>query len=341
MIKIDVALDLSYGDSGKGKIVHSLLTKEKYTHVMRFSGGQNAGHTIYHNNKKFITHMVPAGIFYGIQSVIGTGCVFNVNKLQEEIEYLEENGIKNIQNLLKISNDAHIIMDKHILEDSRDTVIGTTKTGNGPCICDRYSRKGLRAKDVLNENLFFKDMLINSYEEFYGQKERTILMEGSQGHFLDIFLGDYPYVTSSHCGIGSVLLNGFGVKHIRNVYGVAKVYETYVGAKQFQPDNKDKELFEKIVELGQEFGATTGRKRQINWLNLSKLVEAIEMNSINHMVILNKIDILEKLNVWKLYYRNNLLTFFCKNSFIDFIQKEIQKHNPELKVVFSDNPYDI
>jgi len=74
----DVVVGLSYGDEGKGKVTHHLLKTGDYTHCIRYNGGCNAGHTIYHNNKKFITHHIPAGVFFGVKSiwiVTGKQCV--------------------------------------------------------------------------------------------------------------------------------------------------------------------------------------------------------------------------------------------------------------------------
>ena len=84
-IKIDVVVDLAHGDSGKGKVSHALMAKCDYTHCLRFNGGGNAGHTIYHEGKKFVTHLIPSGVFHGIRSVIGPGCVARTTKLLEEI----------------------------------------------------------------------------------------------------------------------------------------------------------------------------------------------------------------------------------------------------------------
>lgn len=77
---------------------------------------------------------------------------------------------------------------------------------------------------------------MDMYEEFYNSNmQPVILAEGAQSFNLDIDWGDYPYVTSSHCGIGGLLNNGFSHKHVRNVYGVVKAYDTYVGAKHSSP----------------------------------------------------------------------------------------------------------
>jgi adenylosuccinate synthase len=285
----DVIVDLQAGDTGKGKVAHALCKNSDYTHVVRYNGGGNAGHTIYHNNRKIVTHFVPCGVLYGIKSIIGPGCVVNIDKLTKEIAELELNGIEVMGNLF-IDKRVHIITDEHLSEDSQDTEIGTTKTGNGPCYRDKYYRKGLRAEN----EAFIAPMLIDIYEEFHNENEVTILFEGAQGFELDIDWGDYPYVTSSHCTIGSAILNGVPPQKIRNVYGVAKAYRTYVGAKLFEGVS---EHFEKIRQEGNEFGATTGRPRQINWIDINDLQKAININGVN-ILIINKIDILESVGVF-------------------------------------------
>jgi len=331
-MKIDVVLGLSYGDEGKGKVCHSLLEKNKYTHVLRFNGGANAGHTIYHNGKKLVTHLIPSGVFYGIKSIIGPGCVVDVYKFFKELEYLEENGI-NTKGLVFIAKNAHLVQEIHVDEDSTETDIGTTRTGNGPCYRDKYARNGIRAEQYDKLDPY----LIDIYEEFYGSNNRgiRILAEGAQAFHLDIDWGDYPYVTSSHCGIGSLLLNGFNHKHIRNVYGIIKAYDTYVGAKDFQPDD---EIFKRIQEEGQEFGATTGRKRQCNWLNWNNIDKSIRMNGVNHLVI-NKLDILDKLDVWNVYYKDRVLDLKNKKNFENWICEKASELN--VKIYFSYNPYDV
>ena len=77
----DIVVGLQHGDEAKGKVTHHLCKDGDYTHVLRFNGGGNAGHTIYHNGRKFVTHYIPAGVFYGITSVIGSGCVLNVTDI--------------------------------------------------------------------------------------------------------------------------------------------------------------------------------------------------------------------------------------------------------------------
>ena len=86
----DIIVDLQYGDCGKGKITHHLLKSGEYTHCIRYNGGCNAGHTIYHNGIKFVTHHLPAGCFFGVKSIIGPGCVVNIDQFFDEIRELGE-----------------------------------------------------------------------------------------------------------------------------------------------------------------------------------------------------------------------------------------------------------
>lgn len=299
----DIVVDLQYGDCGKGKVAHDLCRKNKYTHVVRYNGGCNAGHTIYHKGKKFITHHIPCGVFYGIKSIIGPGCVVHVDTFLKEIQELEEAGIP-ASKLVHIASNAHLITDFHRIEDSKDTEIGTTKRGNGPAYRDKYSRKGVRAL----EDPRLEKYIISMYHELYeneAYKEIKILFEGAQGFGLDPDWGDYPYVTSSHCTVGSAILNGVPPSAIRNVWGVAKIYETYVGAKNFEGPE---DVFEEIREIGQEYGSTTGRPRQVNWLDFDMLKMASRINGVNNLVF-NKMDVLDSVQRWCVYDGPNIYEF--------------------------------
>lgn len=325
-----VIVDLQAGDTGKGKVAHSLAKSGQYTHVIRYNGGGNAGHTVYHNGKKVVTHFIPVGVLYGIKSIIGPGCVIDPIKLEAEIKELESLGFKVKDNLF-IDKRVHIITPKHKKEDSKDKFIGTTKTGNGPAYRDKYGRKGIRCGDKLEFNV------IDIYEELHGINLTKILFEGAQGFELDIDWGDYPYVTSSHCTVGSAILNGVPPQKITKVYGVAKAYRTYVGNKQFETPS---ESFNKIRELGQEYGATTGRPRQINWLNVDDLVKAANINGVTDLII-NKLDILEQVEI-NAYVNRVLLPYSDVNAFKTHISNYITRHCPTIKnITFSTTPFDI
>ncbi len=330
MVTVDVIVGIQHGDEGKGKVTHSLLSDGDYTHCIRYNGGCNAGHTIYHDGQKFVTHHIPAGVFFGVKSIIGPGCVVDINKFLNEINMLRKAGI-DVEDKVFIAKNAHIITEKHLWADSGEVSIGTTRTGNGPCYKEKYSRVGLRAED----NKILQPFLIDMYEEFYfHHPDAIVLCEGAQGFSLDIDWGGYPYVTSSHCTTAGALLNGFPPQSIRKVYGVAKAYETYVGARQFQPPGR---VFELIQHAGAEFGATTGRPRQCNWINLFDLQRAIHMNGVTDLIV-NKVDILEEVDHWAAYVGKTpegaCMTFQNREQFCDYIQHYFKN----LNVTFSSNP---
>jgi adenylosuccinate synthase len=327
----DVVVGLQFGDEGKGKVTHQLAKNGNYTHVVRYNGGCNAGHTIFHKGHKFVTHHIPCGVFFGIRSIIGPGCVINVKKLFDEIEYLEKSGIK-VRDLLKIASNAHIITDFHQAEDSKDTLIGTTRTGNGPAYRDKYARRGVRAIECVALEEFIIDMYTELHEnpEF---EEVCVLCEGAQGFGLDIDWGDYPFVTSSHCTTSGAISNGIPHTSIRDVWGVAKVYETYVGAKSFE--NDEKEIFGEIRDAGSEFGATTGRPRQVDWMTLEMLQRALKLNGVTK-AIFNKADILEKVGVWSVYSGMDEISFKSSDDMEAWLSGELEDYCDFL--VFSRSP---
>jgi len=325
---VDVVLGMAHGDEGKGKVTHHLLKSGEYTHCMRFNGGCNAGHTIYHNGEKHVTHAIPSGVFHGVTSIIGAGCVIDVPKLFQEIEELESSGI-DVRSHLKIAYNAHIITDESLAEDSTDTRIGTTRTGNGPTYRKKYGRRGVRADDIPELQPFLIDLM-----EKLHTKNPTILMEGAQGFRLDIDWGDYPYVTSSHCGISAALQNGISPRDLRDIWGVAKIYETYVGKKPFQPKGR---VFEAMQQVGEEYGATTGRQRQCNWMNVNQLRQAVAVNGVNKLIF-NKMDVLREIGQWKVLNPN--AQFESEEEIKEYLEFVFtRKHGAE--VFFSDTPHAI
>ena len=333
MTTSDIIVGLQYGDEGKGKVAHSLLGTGKYTHCVRYNGGCNAGHTIYHKGKKFVTHHLPAGIFYGIKSIIGPGCVLNPTKFFEELKNFEKTFGQPIDHLVKVASNVHVITAEHLEEDGKDETIGTTKSGNGPAYRDKYSRAGTRAADVAE----LSDYVVDFYKEIYENKEEVnILFEGAQGFGLDIDWGDYPYVTSSHCTSVGAVLNGVPLKSVRDVWGIAKAYETYVGKKNYQPADK---VFDIIQEVGQEFGATTGRVRQCNWMDMMLLTKSININGANKIVI-NKMDVLDEIEEWGARIGEETRTFDTRQEFMSFVGKYLEenvKHNIE-EIYYSCSP---
>lgn len=166
-----VVVGLQWGDEGKGKITDVLAEKSDY--VVRYQGGNNAGHTVYVGEDKFVLHLLPSGVLQCKgKCIIGNGVVVNPEAFFNEIEQIEKRGL-NTDHVF-ISSRAHIIMPYHILLDTYreefagSSQIGTTKRGIGPCYEDKISRTGIRAIDLLNpevlktkikENLNIKNVL--------------------------------------------------------------------------------------------------------------------------------------------------------------------------------------
>ncbi|TVX99939.1 adenylosuccinate synthase [Cohnella terricola] len=165
-----VVVGTQWGDEGKGKITDFLA--EKADVVARYQGGNNAGHTILIDNKKYKLTMVPSGIFNENKlCVIGNGMVINPAALVEEIQYIRDNGFSTDN--LKISDRAHVIMPYHLvldaLEEDRkaDNKIGTTRKGIGPAYMDKAARNGIRIADL---------MVAEAFEE----KARAVVAEKNQ-----------------------------------------------------------------------------------------------------------------------------------------------------------------
>ena len=152
-----VIIGTQWGDEGKGKIVD--LLSEHADYVVRFQGGNNAGHTMVVNGKTFISHLIPSGIIQGKKCFIGNGVVVDPFVLLEEIDYLASNQIDVSPEMLKISDRAHLIMPYHKAVDNAreekkgDKKIGTTGRGIGPCYEDKATRRGIRFCDLKDVDL--------------------------------------------------------------------------------------------------------------------------------------------------------------------------------------------
>jgi adenylosuccinate synthase len=165
--------------------------------------------------------------------------------------------------------------------------------------------------------------------------EGNILCEGAQSFWLDINYGDYPYVTSSETLPYSACSLGFSPKLIRDIIGVTKIYDTKSGVDPLFPESlwQDEEL-NMIIELGKEFGSTTGRKRIVNWLNLNKLIDAIKISGVTKLII-NKCDILEQMNTYKLYQNNSLYKFHTLEAMQSFIKSYLNYSFDNIEIIFS------
>lgn len=338
-----VVVGTQWGDEGKGKITDFL--SEKAEVVARYQGGNNAGHTIVFEGKKYKLHLIPSGIFYEDKiCVIGNGMVVNPVALVEELNYLHEHGISTKN--LKISNRAHVIMPYHIKLDGMEEAskgankIGTTGKGIGPAYMDKAARIGIRMADLLDAELFKEKLKRNleeknrllekvynsegfSFEEIYEEYRacadvirpyvtdtsvvlndaldagQRVLFEGAQGVMLDIDQGTYPFVTSSNPIAGGVCIGaGVGPTKINRVVGVAKAYTTRVGDGPFPTEIKDA-IGDRIREVGNEYGTTTGRPRRVGWFDSVVVRHARRVSGITDLSV-NCLDVLTGLETVKI-----------------------------------------
>ena len=153
-----VIIGTQWGDEGKGKIVDLLAARADV--VVRFQGGNNAGHTMVVNGEQFISHLVPSGILQGKTCLIGNGVVVDPAVLIEEMDYLDDKGIDVGAGRIKVSERAHLIMPYHQAVDlarenqKGDKKIGTTGRGIGPAYEDKATRRGVRFIDLLEPETF-------------------------------------------------------------------------------------------------------------------------------------------------------------------------------------------
>ncbi|MBM3269646.1 MAG: adenylosuccinate synthase [Candidatus Sericytochromatia bacterium] len=331
-----VVVGAQWGDEGKGKITD--LLAERADVVVRYAGGNNAGHTVIVGDRLLKLHLVPSGILYpGTLCVIGNGCVVDPPALLQELgdlaaQCLDTSG-------LRLSLLAHVIMPWHKILDGaeerrRAQKIGTTGKGIGPAYADKVARVGFRVMDLLHPTWFrgllaerlalINEVLAKVHDlppldpdevarEYlaYGErlapyatdvtlllhevmaKDDVILFEGAQGTLLDIDLGTYPFVTSSNAVAGGACTGaGVGPTAIDRVLGIAKAYATRVGGGPFPTELTDA-TGEKLREIGQEYGTTTGRPRRCGWFDAVAARFAARVNGLDALAI-TKLDVLDQ-----------------------------------------------
>jgi len=210
---VNLVIGTQWGDEGKGKIVDYYAKDADY--VVRFQGGNNAGHTIQVGDETYKLHLIPSGVIQGKIGVIGNGCVIDPEVLINELDSLTKKGIKP---KLRMSDRANIIMPYHKTLDGADEQylgakkIGTTKRGIGPCYSDKVARKGIRAIDLTDKEtlskkldmiLPIKQRLVDAYELEEKLDKKTILETYSKyGKRLKDF------ITSTHVELNKAVRTG-------------------------------------------------------------------------------------------------------------------------------------
>jgi adenylosuccinate synthase len=358
-MSVTAVVGAQWGDEGKGRIIDYLAQASDL--VIRFQGGDNAGHTIVNektqkaHNQKVILHLIPSGIFNPETTcVIGTGCVVNPDTLLKEIDALEAIGVSTAK--LYLSERAHIILPYHqaldSLKEQAKTQLGTTKKGIGPAYADKMARRGLRlgdlnhpdwlaerlrqALDIANRELAHFGAALFDFDDLMercrGWRDRlqtkivnvlpmvqeacladkAILLEGQLGVLRDIDWGIYPYATSSNPTPGYALVSaGLPVTTLKEVVGVVKAYSTAVGSGPFVTELHEKgeehHIGQFLRDVGQEYGATTGRPRRCGWLDGVALAYSSWLNGFTDLAVtkLDVLDGLEEIKICTAYRRPN------------------------------------
>lgn len=350
-----VIVGTQWGDEGKGKITDFLA--QNMDVVVRFQGGNNAGHTVVFNHKKHSLHLLPSGILNPkIMNIMANGMVINPKALVDELSKIQEYQ-------LIVSDRAHVVLPFHIeldkaKESSKGNLkIGTTHKGIGPTYTDKASRIGMRMSTFVSEKLMperLKSLIelknielvnhqikplsyeevLKEYREYANQirplvkdtsvylnqvieDDKLVLFEGAQGVLLCLDHGTYPYVTSSSPTAASVPLNTGIAPWL--IDGAIGVTKAYTTrvGEGPLPSEIYGELADQIRIKGNEFGTTTGRPRRIGWLDTVVLKHSKRVSGLSYLAI-TLLDVLTGLDTIKIVTNYNF-----NGTIIDSIPAEI------------------
>jgi len=314
-VPVTAIVGAQWGDEGKGKIT-DLLAQEADL-VIRFQGGNNAGHTVVNQHGTFKLHLVPSGIFNpNALCVLGPGTVVDLAFLCKELEQLERSGISTAN--LRVSDRAHLLLPWHVALDRlderevgrhgiqvyevkderrfRERVKRELETKNA--ILERFGDAPLDARAVADGVLAaaatLGDRVVDTLPlvEAALARDSRILLEGQLGAMRDLDWGIYPYVTSSNPLAGGASVGaGIPPRRITRVIGVVKAYSTAVGEGPF-PTELHGEEATALRERAHEYGATTGRPRRVGWFDAVAARHAHRLNSFTELAV-TKLDVLD------------------------------------------------
>jgi adenylosuccinate synthase len=273
-----------FGDEGKGKIVSYLAMKDNPVIAVRGGVGPNAGHTIEHHGKKYKVRMLPSAFLNpNTRLLIGPGVVLSLDVLLKEISEF------GTQDRSFVDYQCGIIEDSHRTADSQGRLkesIGSTGTGTGPANADRAMRTLKLAKEIDSLALYLDD--IPNAVNFALERKEQVIVEGTQGTFLSLWHGTYPYVTSKDVTASGICADvGIGPKSVDEVVIVFKSFVTRVGEGPLKNEISP----EKAVAKGwQEVGTVTGRQRRAAEFDFELAKRSIMLNSATQIAI-TKLDV--------------------------------------------------
>jgi adenylosuccinate synthase len=328
-----VIVGAQWGDEGKGKIV-DLLAQSSDVVCRYQGGPNAGHTIVRDGETFKLHHVPSGILYADKVCVVGAGCVLDPELLVEELDELEGRGISTaglrISGNAHLIMPWHVASDAASERRLGKLQIGTTRRGIGPAYADKAARLGIRVQDILDPKILKQKLdtalaeknrvldeplepedLGERMEDHAARLRRyvadtsllvdralragqRVLLEGAQGTLLDLDHGTYPFVTSSNPVAGAAATGiGIGPTRIDAVVGVAKAYVTRVGEGPF-PTEIDGPDQDRVRELGEEYGTTTGRERRCGWLDLVALRFAVRVNGMTSLA-LTKLDVLSDL----------------------------------------------
>ncbi len=274
-----------FGDTGKGKVISYLALKDKLDITARAGVGPNAGHTVIVKGKKYGLRMLPSAFMQETcRLLIGPGVLVNPEILLKEMKLTESASRVGVDPQCAIIEARHIEADKvgHLARDIR-----TTGTGTGPCNAERALRKAKLAREVRELEDYITDVPLEVNNAIDGGKQ--VLIEGTQGTYLSLFHGTYPYVTSKDVTASAACSDvGVGPTKVDDVIVVFKAFTTRVGAgplpNEISPAEAEKRGWT-------EYGTVTGRPRRASPFNFELAERAVMLNGATQAAV-TKIDVL-------------------------------------------------
>ncbi len=274
-----------FGDTGKGKIISYLSVKDKISVAARAGVGPNAGHTVIYGGKEYKMRMLPSAFVYDkCRLLIGPGVLINPEILLQEIR------LTGSQDRVGVDRQCAIIEPKHIEADKKGDLareIKTTGSGTGPCNADRALRTVKLAQEVSRLRRFLAEV---PYEVNTAVDEgKNVLIEGTQGTYLSLYHGTYPYCTSKDVTASAACSDvGVGPTKVDDVIVVFKAYTTRVGGgplpNELPWDEAEKKGWAEVATV-------TGRRRRSAPFNYELAKRAVMLNGATKAAI-TKIDVL-------------------------------------------------
>ena len=275
-----------FGDEGKGKIAAYLAMKDKPDICVRGGNGPNAGHTVIHGGVQYSLRLIPSGfVNHSTRLLIGPGVPVDPIVLLDELRKTDS------ERRTEVDNQCPIVEPRHKEQESRSDhlskKVGSTKSGVGACNAERALRMAKMARTVPSLKPYVGDT-VGEIQQALGEN-KNIMIEGTQGTFLSLYHGTYPYVTSKDTTASAACADvGVGPTQVDDVIVIFKAYVTRVGEGPLEGQLERDE----VARRGwTEFGTVTGRERRAAPFDFKLAKRAVELNGATQ-IALTKLDVL-------------------------------------------------